>query len=302
MSKCLIVTCGFFGDIFFQSSIAKKLKEESQFDVVDYLIGFPQISRLILNNPFIDSVMLPITPSAFPSISSISTDEYDEVFQMKTFSFIVPPTIECQTWANVNNPSSDFEIFTCPEYDKEAEDVIGEIRSKNNKPVVAIPADWEDRTFIFTEEQYKKGEDPKNIMGYGGKRRNVVKIKEALSEAVNIFTVGLPLEIKQNMTTNIPENHKQSILFECSLLKACDAFIGSEGGMCNMASGVGTKTIITGDFVHQLYGYNGSVRKIPNPKLGPVHYFKDRGHVELDPYISDEQVVEQILNNIKSGH
>ena len=81
-------------------------------------------------------------------------------------------------------------------------------------------------------------------------------------------------------------------------MKKCDAFIGSESGMCNMASGVGTKTIITGDFVHQLYGYNGSVRKIENPKLGPIHYFKNKGHVELDPYLNDDEVVAEILKNI----
>ena len=33
--------------------------------------------------------------------------------------------------------------------------------------------------------------------------------------------------------------------------------------------GVGTKTIITGDYVHQLYGWNGVIRKLKEPKLGP---------------------------------
>ena len=47
MTKCLIVTYGYFGDIFFQTSIAKKLKKENRFDQVDYLIGFPQIFRLL---------------------------------------------------------------------------------------------------------------------------------------------------------------------------------------------------------------------------------------------------------------
>ena len=64
--------------------------------------------------------------------------------------------------------------------------------------------------------------------------------------------------------------------------------------MINLAAGVGTKTIITGDFVHQLYGPNGVIKKIKNPKLGPEFYFPNSGHVSLDPYLLDEEVIEQM--------
>jgi hypothetical protein len=82
-------------------------------------------------------------------------------------------------------------------------------------------------------------------------------------------------------------------------MKFCDAFVGTEGGLCNLAAGVGTKTIITGDFVHQLYGWNGVLKKIKEPKLGPIHYFLNSNHVELNSYISDEEVIKQIIKNIK---
>ena len=65
-TKCLIVTHGFFGDIIFASSIAKKLKEEDQFDEVDYLIGFPQVERLMQNNPHISNVYVSDYPSSSP--------------------------------------------------------------------------------------------------------------------------------------------------------------------------------------------------------------------------------------------
>ena len=82
-----------------------------------------------------------------------------------------------------------------------------------------------------------------------------------------------------------------------SMLKFCDYFIGGEGGLCNLAAGVGTKTIITGDYVHQLYGWNGVIKKIKEPKLGPEFYFKE-GHTSLNPYLSDEEVVKEMIKII----
>jgi len=296
MTKCLIVTYGYFGDIFFQTSIAKKLKKENRFDQVDYLIGFPQIFRLLKNNPYIDNVLLTNSPTPFPRLDG--NLHYDNIYKMKQFSFVEPPTIECQGWAGIVDKSPEFNIYTDPEYDKIANENISELKKQNNKPVVAIPADWKERTFLFTEEEYKLGIDHPNQTGYSGKRRNVEYIKEKLSKHLNILIVGLPMEIKQTMTVNVPENDQNSILFQCSILKACDLFIGSESGMCNMASGVGTRTIISGDFVHQLYGWNGALRKIKEPKLGPVHYFKDKKHIELNPFLTDDEVVTEILKNI----
>ena len=79
-----------------------------------------------------------------------------------------------------------------------------------------------------------------------------------------------------------------------SIIKACDYMIGAESGLINLAAGVGTKTIITGDFVHQLYGYNGVLKKIQEPKLGPEFYFPNAGHVSLDPYLTDDEVITQM--------
>ena len=79
-----------------------------------------------------------------------------------------------------------------------------------------------------------------------------------------------------------------------SIIKNCDYFIGGEGGLCNLAAGVGTKTIITGDFTHQLYGWNGVLQKNKFNMVGPKFYFGEDKHIELDPYLTDDQVIEQI--------
>jgi hypothetical protein len=124
------------------------------------------------------------------------------------------------------------------------------------------------------------------------------KVVSELKNRYNVIEVGVPQQYNQYQTATISDEDQKSILFECSLMKYCDAFVGTEGGLCNLAAGVGTRTIITGDFVHQLYGWNGVLKKIAAPKLGPVHYFTDSNHVELDPYLSDQEVINHIIDNI----
>jgi ADP-heptose:LPS heptosyltransferase len=87
-----------------------------------------------------------------------------------------------------------------------------------------------------------------------------------------------------------------------SLIKVCDVFVGAEGGMANIAYAVGTRTILTSDFVHQLYGPNGVIRKNKEPKLGPAYYTSDPNmHINLDPYLTDEQVADSMINLISRG-
>ena len=159
---------------------------------------------------------------------------------------------------------------------------------------MAREANWEERSFLFTEEQYKKGIDVPGF-GYGGKHRNIKYIIDNIIDYVYPIEVGFPSGTSQLSTTNISSNDQKSLLFECSLMKFSDGFLGAEGGLCNLAAGVGCRTIITGDFVHQLYGYNGVIKKLKEPRLGPIHYFKNKQHVEFNPYLTDEEVVAEII-------
>ena len=295
-NKCLIITFGFFGDVFFQSSIAKKLKEEERFDEVHYLIGFPQVHRLMLNNPYIDKVLLTASPTPYPLANNAVLKDYDEVIRMKQFSFLEPPPLECQKWAGIKNPDTEFIIYTHPDYDIIAKNAIDELR-ENHKKVVAHAANWSERSFLFTKEEYIRGIDVPDF-GYGGKHRDISYILSQLSDKFNLIEVGFPPKTPQVSTASIGDDNPKSITFECSLMKYCDIFIGPEGGLCNMACGVGCRTITTGDFVLQLYGWNGVIKKIQEPKLGPIYYFKDKGHVVLDPYLTDKEVVNEIIKNV----
>jgi hypothetical protein len=297
-TKCLIITYGFFGDIAFASSIAKKLKDETQFEIVDYLIGFPQMQRLLQNNPFINDVYVSDFPAAKPVNNSINYSSYDKIIELPELSFIEPPPYEFQKFAGIKNPSTEYQIYTEPEYDNVAKELLEKLNS-NGKKTLGFLSNWESKSYIFTEQEYIKGVDVPNL-GYGGKHRNINKILTELSEHFNLIEIGLPPNITQNQSAILDDSDQKSILFECSLLKYCDAFIGTEGGMCNLAAGVGTKTIITGDFVHQLYGWNGVLKKIETPKLGPTYYFQNRNHVTLDPYNTDSDIIRHIIKEMYS--
>ena len=164
---------------------------------------------------------------------------------------------------------------------------------QQGKKIVAWQANWEEKSFRYTEEEYKRGIDVPNL-GYGGRRRDINFLVSELSRRYLLIKVGFDPGITQNqiglLTTGI-YTHTAAILSQC------DYMIGGESGLINLAAGVGTKTIITGDYVHQLYGWNGVIRKSKEPKLGPEFYFEE-GHVSLNPYLTDKEVVEQIVNII----
>lgn len=295
-TKCLVIVNGFFGDIAFSTSIARKLKQEKQYDIVDYLIGLPQMTELLENDSNIDRVFVSAVPSPYPQVS-FDINNYDKVIQVNQMHFEIPPPTQMQISAGVSDPDSAYFLFTNPEYDEIAQEAVSQIKKEHGKPVVCVLSNWEERSFLFTQEEYARGIDIPNL-GYGGKHRNVQFIVDELSKHLSLLEVGFPSNTSQLATTHLPNTSQKSLLFECSLMKHSDAFIGAEGGLCNLAAGVGCRTIITSDFTHQLYGWNGVLRKIEKPKLGPIHYFPYSKHIELDPYLTDQQVIDSILENV----
>lgn len=293
--KCLVVTCGFFGDIIFATSLAEKLKQEKRFKEVDYLIGFPQVLRLVQNNPYIDTVYVSDTPSAYPVKTDIDSKQYSDIIQLQQLNYTIPPTCEYQQLSGISQVSPEYKVYTEPEYDEFAKEYVNSVK-ESGKKVVAVMSNWQPKTYIFTPEQYRAGVDVPNL-GYGGSHRDIPKIIATLSNHFTLLEVGVPTEYNQATTSTITDDSPKSVLFEASLMKYCDAFIGTDGGLATIAAGVGTKTIITGDFNLQLYGWNGVIKKVQQPRLGPYEYFGEP-HVVLDPYFSDEEVAQAIINNL----
>lgn len=284
MRSCLIVCYGYFGDHLFANSIAEHLIKENQYDTVDYVVGFPQVIPFFERNPFVNKVIINEVSSS-PSVPN-NIGHYDRVFQLGPINRKVPPAVEMQLMCGVKNPSSRFYVNTNPDLDK-----LVQSEYNTEDKIVAIMNGWEEKTFLYTREQYARGVNIHPV-GYGGSRRNTKYIIEQIESRYPTITVGTT-----GVTQFSVEHDGPSLDLTASLLKYCEVFIGAEGGLANLAYAVGTNTILTSDFVHQLYGPNGILQKLEQPRLGPSYYEYDTGyHIDLDPYLSDEEVAQNMLN------
>lgn len=286
MKSCLIVCHGYFGDHLFASSIAEQLIAEGQYDHVDYVVGFPQVLPFFKRNPYVRNVTITtLGPSPQPPKN---IDNYSKVFVLGPISRRVPPAVEMQLFCGVKTPTPRFYVHTNPELDKLVLDTYG----KKTDIVLAIMNGWKERSFLFTKEQYDRGIDVPNF-GYGGAHRDTDYITDVLESRYSSIRVGTPSNVNQFSF----DYDGPSLDLTASILKYCDVFIGAEGGLANLAYAVGTRTIITGDFVHQLYGPNGVLQKLKEPKLGPIYYGDtENTHITLDPYLTDKEVLEHISN------
>ena len=282
--KALIKCIGFIGDNLFASSVPAKLKQQG-YTKVDLELSIAQPLELLKLNPDIDNVFL---------YEKIDYSNYDRVFTLEPIHRRETPTIQFQQQCGVLQPSSDYKIYTNPAQDAYVGPLLKHVAQ--GKRLVAYMSNWVEKTFGFTEEEYRRGVDVPNL-GYGGRRRDVEFIIEELSkdESLYLLPVGMPAGFNQR---EVALDGVSNYTLTASMIKACDWFIGAEGGLANLAAGIGTKTIITGDYVHQLYGWNGVIEKNQDPKLGPKHYFPEE-HYTLDPYFSDVEVIKEVICIIK---
>ncbi len=289
--KTALVNCfGFLGDTLIQSCVAKPLVKEKEFDNVYFGLPFPQTERLLERNPYITGVFDKNTGHVPRGI------QVDEIFNMGSVNQYEPATIQYKRMCGVKDNSIDYEIYTDPELDSIYQAIHDDSASQ---PVVSYQANWKEKAFLFTEEEYERAIDVP-YKGYGGKIRDIDKIINLIKQksTMLLVSVGFPAGVSQHS-----HESRNSNLYDktASLIKSCDWFIGSESGLSNLSAGIGTKCIITTDYIAQLYGRKGIISKNLNPQMGPATYFPDAGHVHLNPYLTDEQVAEQIVEIIESN-
>lgn len=282
--KALINCVGFIGDNLFASSVPERLKLQG-YTQVDLKLSIAQPLELLRLTPTIDNVYL---------YEDIDLTLYDKVFTLHPIHRKETPTVQFQQQCGVLDPTPEYRIYTNPAIDSYVEPLLRQ--TAGNRILVGYMANWVEKTFGFTEQEYIRGIDVPNL-GYGGRRRDVDFIVGNLDQdkSVMLIPIGMPAGYNQRELTL---DGVSNFTLTASMVKACDWFIGAEGGLANLAAGVNTKTILTGDYVHQLYGWNGVIEKNQEPKLGPKYYFKE-GHYVLDPYLSDTEVVSKVLEYIK---
>tara|TARA_B100000902_G_scaffold373155_1_gene400838 strand:+ start:96 stop:956 length:861 start_codon:yes stop_codon:yes gene_type:complete len=281
----LIKSTGFIGDVLFSTSVARQLKRDDRTLLIDYQIPLNAPYEILQLDNNINRIFLPN--------EEVDESSYDKVFTLPPCTQEDPPTIQYQKHCGVKDldPSYDVKV------PHSAIEVISNMmrpHKEQGKKIVAWQGNWEEKSFGFTKEEYEKGINVPEL-GYGGRRRNIESIIEKLSAHYTMIMVGFPPGVRQSdvglLTTGI-------YTYTAAILSQCDYMIGGESGLINLAAGVGTKTIITGDYVHQLYGWNGVIRKLKEPKLGPEFYFGGDKHKSLDPFLSDDEVVTEILKEI----
>jgi hypothetical protein len=287
MLQVVVKVNGFIGDTLLASSIAEPMKMERrggqpfQLNVVSPV---EQPLELLKNNIWIDKVWLREYPNDLPK------HEYYELGQVNQE---IPVTLQFQKACGIKNTRLSYDIFTNSIYDNLAKNHLGKLR-ENGKPIVCFQANWKERSFGLTPEEYERAEN--HPMGYGKRRRNIDLILSLLTKHCNLIKVGYPDSTDVN---SIGLFSAPIYSMTASIIKKSDFFIGAEGGLSNLAGGVGTRCILTWDFVHQVYGPKGSVRQIQNPQMGPATYFPERGHVHLDPFLSDEDVAAKIIEIVE---
>lgn len=297
------------GDTLFASSIAKKLKEQNPNCEIHYDISFLQPIELMLNNPYIDKVFYK---------ESENTD-YDVIHELmendvSTLSPYESAVSQFQKMCGIKNYDDKYEIYTNPSVDYSIKRSIQELKNigelERDVILVGYQIDWGRKSFLFTEEEYDKAEGAEDGSGYGKSKRNIYDIINPLeiSSDVLLFSLGLDEQISKNY----PEiNSTSRFSFTASLMKNCDYVIGSEGCITNMSSALETKTIITTDYIHQMFGpkgicwqqTGGDLNNLEKrkPFLGPDLYFPNQGHIHLSPYLSDQDVGNQILEIVTHG-
>jgi len=300
MKKALIKPRGYGGDHLFASSAVRQLKEEKQFDVVDMSCGLKQLEPLLNNNPYVDYVFTTseFTPTPLHGISfGLAMDEgdYDKEFELRETTKDIAPPLQAQLECGVHNPNTRFEVFTNPEIDEQVKEKCGD------EPYIACmqPCSWREKAYGFTLEEYMRGIDVPN-KGYGGRLRDIDHIVVKLLQQFKLFEVGMTPSYRSSIISKDYAKFR-SLEWDASVIKGAEFFIGAEGGLANVAAGVRTKSILTGEFVHQLYGHNGVIKKIENPQLGPRFYYPDDGHIDLNPYLTDDEVIQE-MTEIMNGN
>jgi ADP-heptose:LPS heptosyltransferase len=294
MEKILIKTYGFIGDILFASSIAEKLKQEKEC-VVDYCIGFPQPYKLLKNNPWIDNVYL--SKNKGPAVTlpeCVNAASYDSVYELPECKQDVQPTIWYQTHCGIKNPTPEYKVYTDSDLDASVQYEL-DLMNLNNVKVIGYVANWKNLTIKYSYTEYLAGlRNVPAIMSHT--QTNTRNIEYILSELNKQFIL-IPLGYDHSVTQyHTGLDSTSTYTNTASIIKCCDIVIGQEGGMTNLAAGVGVKCITTTDFMHALYGPRGIMKQFAEVKLGPANMFPNGNHINLDPFISDEEIINTIKN------
>lgn len=296
MKKILIKTYGFIGDILFASSIAKKLKDQEDC-IVDYCIGFPQPYKLLKNNPYINEVYLSKVKNPKVIIpDNIIESSYNEIYELPECRQDIQPTIWYQKHCNIKSPTPEYQIFSDTQLDMSVKYELNLLNTNKTK-VIGYVANWKNLTIKYTQIEYENGlKNISDIMSHSQTNtRNIEYILSELNKEFILIPLGYDHGVTQYHTSL---DSTSTYTNTASIIKNCDLVIGQEGGLTNLAAGLGVRCIITTDFMYALYGPQGIMKRFNEVRLGPKNMFPNSNHIHINPFNSDDEIIKIIKNEI----
>lgn len=294
MKSCLIETTGWIGDILFALSIPEKLRKENPtISRLDFLIDKPQPFNLVKNNKFIDNVYF----------MNIPQDIYNIKYKLPIIQDkSIPPTIQFQRACGIKNLSTEFKVQVA---DQTVMDVNSMLSYITKKKIITYQGDWNDRYWALTEkEAAEKKFDQTGVYSYyktirpGNMNYIIANLIDALTDYEFLCIHPFSPDPKQNTD---PRGFASSpIIYEraAAVISQSHAFLGAEGGLTNLSSGLGVKTIYTTCHMYRMYGEQGVISQCKDIQLGPEKLFPGKGHKAISPFALPDEVIKTILNNI----
>ncbi len=272
------------GDTLFASSVAKRLKEREPDCYVAIHSPLIQPLKLLQQNPYIDEVI---------TDNPASHEIFNVWFEMPVIkSKATPVTIQYQRACGIHAPSLPFDVYTIPKYDEEYAEILKGVREHHKKPIVCYQGNWDHKSKLFTE------------IGYFAHRhtwpsRDINSILHKLEPHMTLIQAGFPEEFHQRSAV---AHNAESYAQTASIIKNADFMIGAEGGLTNLASAVGTRCIITTDHHWAMFGPNGIMSQEETLAMGPATYYPNGGHTHLSPYLTDDEVADQIIQIVTNAN
>lgn len=280
------------GDILFASSVAKKIKEELSWETpcqLEFSVNYLQPLELLNNNPYIDKVYYKECGHEYTEVFNINKSSHELNLSKSAVS-------QYQRMCNIKSFNDTFEIFTNSVSDYSIEcsmKELVEIEYWNSDIIkVCYVMDWDRKSYSLNNSVDRPI------------TRNAHSIIEPLKGNKQIMLFAIGIESKDSK--KFPSiNSASKFSFTASLIKNSDYVIGPEGCLTNMSSAIGTPTIITTDYIQHTYGPNGTKtdtsKVYEEPFLGPCKYFPTGTHIHLDPFLSDQEVGNEILKIVTNG-
>lgn len=295
MKSCLIETTGWIGDILFALSIPEKLRNENpDISRLDFLIDKPQPLNLVKNNKFIDNVYF----------MSVPQNNYDIKYKLPVIEDkSIAPTIQFQRACGIKNLSTEFKVEVSENILQQITDFL--IKNNVTKKIIGYQGDWHYRYWHITEEEaITKRFDQTGIMP-GPKTQRPGDIKYVIDRLINalpeyqfLFIDPFPKTVQDLNDPRGYSSSPTSYYQSAAIIKKCHVFLGAEGGLTNLSSGLGVKTIYTTCHMHRMYGEQGVMSQCKEIQLGPEKLFPGKGHKAISPFALPDEVINTIINNI----